>query len=335
MTAPWVVRLPTWLGDTVMALPALRAVARATEAPPVFWGPPAFDELLSHTELQFDYLPYRRRPGGGGISDALHAVSELRSRHAAAALLLPNAFEPALLARLAGIPRRIGYPTDGRGPLLSEAVTEAVPRHAVHEADRFTRLGEYAGGAVALPEDTLLAPTAALRRRSLELLPPGDHLGIVAGSANGPARRWPVKAYAELAELAHQRWGTGVALLGSDADRATNAAIGNTANVDAIDLSGCSLSDLMAALLRCRIVVSNDTGAAHLAAALGRPTVVLFGPTNPRRSGPRGSHVLALSRGDFCQPCGYRSCPLDHRCLQDLSAAAVLEAAEPFWQRDA
>lgn len=335
MTAPWVVRLPTWLGDTIMALPALRSVARATEAPLVLWGPPAFDELLSHTELQFDYLPYRRRPGVAGVSDALHAVSELRSRHAAAALLLPNAFEPALLARLAGIPRRIGYPTDGRGPLLSEAVTEPLPRHAVHEADRFARLGEYASGGAVRAEDTLLAPTEALRRRSLEVLPPGDHLGIVAGSANAPARRWPAKAYAELAALAHQRWGTGVALLGSDADRATNAVIRNAANVDAIDLSGCSLSDLMAALLRCRIVVSNDTGAAHLAAALGRPTVVLFGPTNPRRSAPRGSHVLALSRGDFCQPCGYRNCPLDHRCLNDLSAAAVLEAAEPFWQRDA
>lgn len=335
MTAPWVVRLPTWLGDTVMALPALRHIARATEAPLVLWGPPAFDELLSHTELRFDYLPYRRRPGIAGVRDAFHAVSELRSRHAAAALLLPNAFEAALLVRLAGIPRRIGYATDGRGHLLSEAVTEPIPLHAIHEADRFARLAEYAGGGATLSEDTLLAPTEALRRRSLELLPPGDHLGIVAGSANRPAKHWPAKAYAELAELAHQRWGASVALLGSDADRATNALIGSTADVDAIDLSGCSLSDLMAALLRCRIVVSNDTGAAHLAAALGRPTVTLFGPTSPRRFAPRGSHVLALSRGDFCQPCEFGICPFDRRCLNDLSAAAVLEAAEPFWQQDA
>ena len=132
--------------------------------------------------------------------------------------------------------------------------------------------------------------------------------------------------------LAHQHWGAGLALLGSDADRATNAVIGDSASVEAIDLSGCSLSDLMAALLRCRVVVSNDTGAAHLAAALGRPTVVLFGPTNPQRSAPRGNHVAVLSRGDFCQPCGYRNCPLDHRCLIDLSPATVLEAAQPFWQ---
>ncbi len=335
MTAPWVVRLPTWLGDTVMALPALRRVARATEAPLLLWGSPAFEELLSHTELQFDYLPYRRRPGIAGVSDALRTVSALRSHHAAVALLLPNAFEPALLTRLAGIPRRIGYATDGRGPLLTETVAEPVPRHTVHEADRFARLGEYAGGGGALPEDTLLTPTEALRRRSLEVLPPGDYLGIVAGSANGPARRWPTTAYAELAGLAHQHWGAGVALLGSDADRATNAVIGDTANVEAIDLSGCSLSDLMAALLRCRVVVSNDTGAAHLAAALGRPTVVLFGPTNPQRSAPRGDHVAALSRGDFCQPCGYRNCPLDHRCLINLSPATVLEAAQPFWQQHA
>ncbi len=334
MTAPWVVRLPTWLGDTVMALPTLRGVARATGARLVLWGPPAFDELLSHTELRFDYLPYRRRPGVAGVNDAIHAVAELRSRDAAAALLLPNAFEPALLARIAGIPRRIGYPTDGRGALLSDAVPEPEPYPTVHEADRFARLGEYVGGGAPVAADASLAPTEALRRRALELLPPGDYLGIVAGSANTPAKRWSTTAYAALAELAQQRWDAGVLLLGSDADRATNAAIGNTARVESIDLSGCSLSDLMAALLRCRVVVSNDTGPAHLAAALGRPTVVLFGPTDPRRSAPRGNHVAALSRGDFCQPCGYRDCPLDERCLLDLAATTVLEAAEVLWQPD-
>jgi heptosyltransferase-2 len=90
---------------------------------------------------------------------------------------------------------------------------------------------------------------------------------------------------------------------------------------------------MMAALLRCRVLVSNDSGAAHLAAALGRATVVLFGPTDPRRSRPVGAHVRVLAARSFCQPCGYRACPIDHRCMSDLEPQAVLAAVTAAWQQ--
>jgi heptosyltransferase-2 len=331
----WVVRLPTWLGDNIMALAAVRGLARASDRPLVLWGPPAFAELFALTELQFDYLPYRRRHGLGGLSDALRAAAGLRRRHLDAALLLPNAFESALLARAAGIARRIGYATDGRGRLLTDALPEPLPRHAVHETERFARLAQYAGAGTPLAEDAALAPSDELRRRSTELLPSGvDHVGLVAGSANAPARRWPAAAFADLATEIHRQWSAQPVLLGSDADRTTNEQVARGAAVDTVDLSGCSLTDLMAALLRCRVVISNDTGAAHLAAALGRPTVVLFGPTDPARTGARGAHVMGMSANSFCQPCCYLECPLNHLCMSELSPAAVLEAALPFWQRD-
>ncbi len=335
MSERWVVRLPTWLGDTIMALPVLRAAARAVDQPPVFWGPPGRDDLLRHSGLAFDYLPYRRSGGLRGISDAIHVTAELRHRDAAAALLLPNAFEPALLVRAAGVPRRVGFDTDGRGALLTDRVSEPMPRHAVHEADRFARLAEHLGWTPQ-PDDHLLRAGPELLERADALLPPGDsYVGLVAGSANAPAKRWPVAAYAELAGRAHTRWGAVPVLLGAADDRATNRQIAELVDVASIDLSGCDLTDLAAALLRCRAVVSNDTGAAHLAAALGCPTAVLFGPTDPARSGPRGPAVVSLSAQLFCQPCFYGECPLEHRCMSELSVDDVLETLRPFWQGDA
>ena len=198
-----VVRLPTWLGDTLMALPVLRAVQRSSERT-VLWGPPAYRELLAAAGLPTEYLPYRRRRGLAGASDAIHAAADLLHLRADAVLLLPNAFEPALLAAVAGIPRRIGYATDGRGPLLTDIVADTRPRHTVHEADRFAYLAEHAGFGPAEPDDLRL-DHAGLDRYAAEILPAGaTYVGIIVGSANDPARRWPVASYARLIDLLQQ-----------------------------------------------------------------------------------------------------------------------------------
>lgn len=325
-------RLPTWLGDTLMALPVLRAVQRSSERT-VLWGPPAYRELLAAAGLPTDYLPYRRRRGLAGASDAIHAAADLRHLRADAVLLLPNAFEPALLAAVAGIPRRIGYATDGRGPLLTDIVADTRPRHTVHEADRFAYLAEHAGFGPTEPDDLRLDPTG-LDRYAAEILPPGTtYVGIVAGSANAPAKRWPTAAYARLIDLLHQQWGADPLLLGSDADRPLNDEISAMCGVETTNLSGGSLTDLAATLVRCRMIVANDTGGAHLAAALGRPTAVIFGPADPARYCPRGDHVVVLSARRFCQPCGYRDCPLDHACMEKLDPDRVLTQLEPLWNR--
>lgn len=336
VSVAWVVRLPTWLGDAVMALPTLRALARAVEAPLLLWGKPALEEMCAQARFPYRYLPYRRRRGGAGFSDAIHACADLRHQQPDAALLLPNAFEPALLAFAARVPRRVGYATDGRGALLNDIVEEpAAPRHRVHEAERFATLARHVGAAVD-PADNALSPDETLRARAASLLPAGGpYLGLAPGSANTPAKRWPVASWARLAGAARDDLGARVVLLGSAADRAVNAEIAGATAGEAFDLSGCSMSDLMAAMLRCRALVGNDSGAAHLAAALGRATLVLFGPTDPQRSAPGGKHVATLSAGSFCQPCGYRRCPLDHRCMHDLEPAAALAALDALWRQAA
>jgi len=336
VSGDWIVRLPTWLGDTVMSVPFLRALRRAHDGGLLLWGPSAYAGLLAAAGLEFDFLPYRRRPGLAGTSDAIRAVAALRHRRASMAILLPNAFESALLTSIAGVPRRVGYATDGRSRLLTDAVPTPAVGNRPHEADRFAGLLEYLGIDPPRSGDDALRATPESLDRARRVAPEGEHLiGIVAGSANAPSKRWPASAYAELANEANRRWGARTALLGSAADAPIVEAVGRAVDSDALDFTGCDIEELTAVLLRCRAVVSNDTGAAHLAAALGRPTAVIFGPTDPRRSCPRGEMVTAIQSDRFCQPCEAAQCPLDHSCMAGLEPARLIEAIEPLWQAGA
>jgi len=332
----WIVRLPTWLGDTVMSLPFLRALRRAHEGGLLLWGPPAYEGLLTTAGLEFDFLPYRRRPGLAGASDAIRATADLRHRRASTAVLLPNAFEPALLTMIAGVPRRVGYATDGRSRLLTDAVPTPGAGERLHEADRFARLLDHLEIEAPLVGDHAMPATPESLDRARRVAPEGEQvIGIVAGSANAPAKRWPASAYAELANEANRRWGARTALLGSAADAPIMEAVGRGVDSDTLDFTGCDIGELTTILLRCRTVVSNDTGAAHLAAALGRPTAVIFGPTDPRRSCPRGERVTAIQSDRFCQPCEAAQCPLDHSCMAGLEPARLIDAIEPLWQAGA
>lgn len=336
MTGKWIVRLPTWLGDTVMAVPTVRALRRACEEPIVLWGSAPHENLLREVGLGGDFIPYRRRHGAVGLSDAIHTVADVRRHRAAGILLLPNAFEAALLARLAGIPTRVGYATDGRTRLLTHPIAPPSESRRGHDSERFAELLQALDIAAPQPSDADLQPSDLLIERARRLLPePRQFLGIVAGSANAPAKRWPPAAYARLASIAAQRWDATPLLLGSAADRPINEAVRAACEVETTDLTGCDLPDLVAALLRCRVVVSNDTGAAHLAAALGRPTVVVFGPTDEQHSAPRGAATATVSQPCFCRPCMASVCPLDHRCMATLSPEAVVEAAASLWDTDA
>ena len=333
MSVDWVVRLPSWLGDTIMALPTLRALARGSNGRLVLWGAAPYGELLASFGMEFDFVPYRRRRSIAGISDAIGTVAALRRERLDAALLLPHAFEAALLTALAGIPRRVGYATDGRARLLSEAIAPPHPGTTRHAADHYAALLEHVGVAAPRPDDQTLEPSPDIERRGRGLLPENvEYIGLVPGSANAPAKRWGSESFASLATYAAGQWDARPVLLGSESDRRTINAVRGSTDAATTDLAGCGIVDLAAAMLRCRVVVSNDTGAAHLAAALGRPTIVLFGPTDPARSCPRGRQVTAFSAGSYCQPCEAEECPLDHRCMTHLTPSAVIEGLAPIWE---
>ena len=320
MTGEWIVRLPTWLGDTIMAVPTVRALRRACADPVALWGSAPYAALLQEIGLAGTFIPYRRRQGPAGVSDVIRTVADVPRRRPAGVILLPNAFEAALLAGLAGIPTRIGYATDGRARLLTHPIAPPPESRRGHESNRFAELLQAIDVAAPHPSDADLQPSDLLIERARRLLPDRrPFFGIVAGSANAPAKRWPPTAYERLASIAARRWDATPLLLGSEADRPINEAVRDACEVETADLTGCDMPDLVAALLRCRLVVSNDTGAAHLAAALGRPTVVLFGPTDERRSAPAGAATATVSQACFRRPCMASVCPLDHRCMATLS----------------
>src|SRR3989442_131732 len=319
------VRLPNWLGDTVMAVPALVAL-RATwpQAEVLAAGPWA--PLLAGQELAEVLLTYPRAAGA-----RLRAADAVARFGPELALVLPNSFEAALAAWYSGARRRGGFGRGGRSWLLTDTVDCPEPRP--HQIDEYLLLSEHAGAATRTREPRLAPPAADTPERAdvARLLDASGvpsrrtslRIGIQLGAAYGPAKLWPVERVIDFCRLAAGEGATAV-LLGAPDDVTTASQI--TAAVPVASLVGRDRPALLAAVLtELDALVSGDTGVAHLAAALDVPVVTLFGPTDPRLSAPRGVSATVVSHPVPCAPCFYRACPIEHPCLRGVQAATVYE----------
>jgi heptosyltransferase-2 len=318
------VRLPNWLGDTVMAVPVLASLRAAwPEARIIAAGPWA--SLLAGQGLGDVLLNYPRSWSG-----RLRAADAVPDPRPELAVILPNSFEAALTAWYWGARRRVGFAAGGRGWLLTDAVRrDGAVRHQV---DEYLLLAEHCGVEVATREPALTPPGAetAERAEALRLLeetgapsPPGQRVAIHLGAAYGAAKLWPPARVAELGRLLTERGHVPI-LLGAPSDAEVAAAIIAAAPV--ASLVGRDRPALLPALLsEFDVVVSGDTGVAHLAAALGVRVVTLFGPTDPRLSAPRG-RTTVLTHPVPCAPCFYRVCPIEHPCLDGIAAERVYAA---------
>ena len=333
--APLLVRTPNWLGDLVLALPVLRAAARG---PALFLGPEPFRDFLAPRFPSARYLSVSR-------ARRWAPVRAIRAARPRAALLLTESLSSAILAALAGVPERIGYATEGRGFLLTRRVRRAGPPRSSPRTAEYRLLAEAAG----LPTDPEPASLRALPadeeegRRLLERVGLGGrpYAAVAPGAAYGPAKQWGIDRFAALAAILATQHGMAVVILGTAADggaaaavarEATRAIQGDAAAPPVVDLAGkTGLAALVGLLAGARAVVSNDSGVMHLAAALGRPTLAIFGSTSPVWTSVSERWVANLYAAYPCSPCYRRTCPIGYGCLRSIGVEDAARALERIW----
>jgi lipopolysaccharide heptosyltransferase II len=327
-----VVRVPNWIGDVVFALPALRSLGAHFAGSDIrVAGPPWAAGLLSGTEFAGKTMALH--PAGASLR-AREAAATLRAEAFDTGILLTNSFSSALLFRRARIKERWGYGTDGRGFLLTRSVRRKKAHSPVHMVRYYLGLLEGLG-IPALPASVHLSVPAAAKADAARLLveagiDPSRPLVLLApGAAHGPAKRWPAARFGETAEILRTRIGAAVAVVGTEADAPLAAEIAASMSVPPADLAGrTGLGELLGLFDRAAVLVANDSGPLHMANALRTPVVAVFGPTDPRATGPfhEPARVLMIE-GVPCWPCEYRVCPYDHRCMTGIAAAEAARAA--------
>ncbi len=315
----WLLRLPNWIGDAVMVLPALRALAMPGQR---FLGVAHPRVLPLYGAAGFFETLLPARGAGAPLDLRKRAQSWAPDR----AVIFNDAWSGALLAALSGAERRLGRRRPGRGFFLTDLLP-ATDRSRPLWRD-YAELAVAAGGVEATQPDFRLEPDTADHARATELLgPPGTRpVALAPGAAYGPAKQWPLDRFEALARTLRER-GVPVVAIGGEAERSLGARL---AAAGARDLTGATgLMDAVAVLARCRALVTNDSGALHLGRAAGVPVVALFGSSTPRWTGPEPHEGEALWLGLPCSPCFRRRCPLNGdrtmRCLRDLPVEEVLE----------
>jgi heptosyltransferase-2 len=265
-------------------------------------------------------------------------AARLRAERFDAAILLPNSFDSALLMWMAGVPERIGYKRDGRGPLLTRAIPAPepgdIPRHERFyylELLRRAGLMERFPAADAIELDGIEEERAAGAEKLFGLGIPLPAIGVSPGAAYGNAKRWLADRYAEAASLVTQERRASVLVFGSAAERDLCEQVAG-AIPGARNFAGrTTLGEFIALAAACSLFLTNDSGAMHIAAALGVPTVAVFGATDDSATGPSGRRARVIRDSAECSPCLLRDCPIDHRCMTRVSACAVAEAALQLW----
>jgi heptosyltransferase-2 len=327
------IRAVNWVGDAVLTLPAILAVARRfprTEitllakpwVAPLLAGQPGVDRVLTYE------TPGRH----AGLRGRLALSAELRAERFDLALLLPNSLDTAVPGWLAGIPRRAGHATDGRSLLLTDRLR---PRREPgrHQVEYYLDLARALGGD-ADPLPRLLLSRQAVRMAETLL---GEHgmgptepcVGVNPGSVYGSAKRWPAACFAAAADALEERLGARTILFGSGREMEILTDVASRMRRPGLVLGGRTDLGVLAALLRrCRLLLSNDTGAMHVAAAVGTPTLAVFGPTDPVATAPLGGRCRIVRSPVPCSPCLLRECPIDHRCMRLVAVGDVLRAAE-------
>lgn len=314
------VRATNWLGDAIMCLPALHALRQA--------HPSAAITILGHAWLSDLYgqesfcdatIAY---PKTWGEKFALARQLRGQFDHA---ILLQNAFEAAAFTTVAGVPDRTGYNRDGRGLLLHRRIAPPVPLSSIgHERFYYLELLKQSGWIEAYSPDAPIALNGIQRN-------PRNVIGVSPGAAFGSAKRWFPERFAEAAAEVAQARNASVALFGSSSEAPIVSIVESGLRERGITVENYSgrttLREFIQHVADCALMLTNDSGAMHVAYAVGTPSVTIFGSTDHIGTGPVGAHARIVREPVDCAPCKLRECPIDHRCMTRISATRVAREA--------
>jgi heptosyltransferase-2 len=330
-----VVVCPSWVGDCVMATPTLRALRHALpDARITLLARPGLDALLTGAPW-FDEIIVATNHG---LLDPVRLAARIRDLHADAALLLPNSFRSACTIWLSRVPKRIGYDRDGRGWLLTHRMRSPDPRRPMPAVDYYAALTAWALGSRAIERRMELFVTDEQRQAGDVLLTGVDRpFALLNPGANRADKRWPIERFAEVAAELSRRHDLAIVASGAPAEAALLDELVALSPVRVLNLAsrGVTLGSLKSAIQRSAILITNDTGPRHLAVALDRPVVTLFGPTDHRWTTvnhPRERIVLAqpFLPEEQVADARPRECGIDRIAVKDvLHAAADLLADRP------
>jgi heptosyltransferase II len=244
-------------------------------------------------------------------------------------VLLPNSFGTALVLWRAGVPERWGYATDGRGALLTRGCPVPAGVRGRSQVYYYRAMLEGLGLAVeGEPDATLACPGGWSERGRALLGGDGPWIGVNPGAFYGTAKRWRPERFAAAADIVARRAGAAVALVGSAAERPLGETIAAQLRAPSRVLCGeTGLADLAGVLSRLRLLLTNDSGPMHLAAALGTPVVAVFGSTDWSETAPLSPFARVVREQTECAPCLLRECPIDHRCMSRVGVDRVATAA--------
>jgi len=328
------VRVPNWIGDSVLAIPAVKSlktnfpdssisIIAKTWVKDIFMNLDFVDEIVTI-------------PDQNNLTDIRSAAKKLKKYDFNAGLLLTNSFLSALLFAMAGIPKRWGYKRDGRQLLLTESIPDKNPRTQIHQVLYYQNI--LSGlGFKTYPPKLQLAVTEQEKAlagdflRSCGFEPKKKTIILNPGAYFGSAKRWPASQYASLAKMLQKKAPLNLLIIGSKAERELALAITASLKKKPVDLAGkTSLRMLTAIMSLADVVVSNDSGPMHMSNALGIPVIALFGPTVPAATQPFQQPYTLIKKDVPCWPCSYRACPYEHQCMLKITPEEVFSECERF-----
>ncbi len=314
-----------------MTLPAMAAVRETCpDAHIAVVANPLVAQLLENHPDCDEIIVFNKRKEHAGILGLLRFAAMLRRRKFDCAILFQYAIEAALMSFLAGIPRRVGFTTDNRRFLLSHPVPFSAVDKTIHQTDAFLRIVNHYG----LEASSKVQSLALLDEERLwakAQLPEGPVAVINPGAAYGAAKRWYPERFAAVGDFLAREYGMTAVLTGGPGEVEIGRDIAAAMQSPALNFIGkTSVRQMMSLIDAASLMITNDSGPMHVAAAFKVPIVAIFGPTNHTTTSPFTDSYRIVRHHVECSPCMLRECPIDHRCMDRVTVDDVTNAVRSF-----